>query len=131
MPTEAEWEYACRGGTATAWYTGDDEGSLGNAAWYDVNSEGKTHEVGKKAPNGFGLFDMHGNVHEYCWDWFGPYPSDAQTNPTGASSGPYRVWRSGSWYGAARFTRSAYRGNYVLLPHIRDDNLGFRVVCAP
>jgi uncharacterized protein YjdB/formylglycine-generating enzyme required for sulfatase activity len=95
LPTEAEWEYACRATTTTLYYTGDTISD--STGWYYDNSGSKTHEVGKKPANGWGLYDMHGNVWEWCWDWYGGYSSSAQTNPTGPTSGSYRVERGGSW----------------------------------
>ncbi len=102
LPTEAEWEYACRAGTDTAYCFGDDADRLGEYAWYDKNSGEKPHPVGQLKPNAWGLFDMHGNVWEWCQDWHGDY--------SGASSGSRRVYRGGSFFDAARNCRSAYRG---------------------
>jgi formylglycine-generating enzyme required for sulfatase activity len=124
LPTEAQWEYACRAGTTTAYYTGT-ENSLVNYAWYNANSEDKTHAVGQKKGNGFDLFDMHGNVWEWCWDWFGSY-GGAQTDPTGAFSGVTRVNRGGSWYSSPQGLRSACRNGDI--PSSQFANLGFRVV---
>jgi formylglycine-generating enzyme required for sulfatase activity/predicted Ser/Thr protein kinase len=121
LPTEAEWEYACRAGT-----TGDYAGNLDSMAWYGENSGGKTHPVGTKQPNAWGLYDMHGNVWEWCQDWYGAYSSNAVIDPTGAISGSYRVFRGGSWRGNAAGLRSAYRGNSS--PVYRYDSLGFRLV---
>ena len=98
LPTEAEWEYACRAGTDTAWSFGSSFVDIDLYAWYYPNSGSKTHEVGKKKPNDFGLYDMHGNVHEWCWDWYGgAYESGPQTAPKGDFSGSYRVMRGGGW----------------------------------
>ncbi|MDR0476177.1 MAG: formylglycine-generating enzyme family protein [Treponema sp.] len=122
LPTEAEWEYACRAGTQTPFYSGI---SADEAGWHFGNSTGKTHPVGEKQPNPWGLYDMHGNVLEWCWDWFGNYAEEAQTNPQGASSGANRVYRGGCWSFTALQTRSAYRfGNK---PGIRTYLVGFRV----
>ena len=126
LPTEAEWEYACRAGTITAWYTGGTEDALQAAAWYNDNAGGKTHEVGQKTPNNFGLYDMHGNVFEWCWDWYGEYSGNA-TDPKGPGTGTSRVLRGGSWSGGARSLRSAYRG-VIDGPGSRNDNIGFRLV---
>ncbi|MCL2805461.1 MAG: SUMF1/EgtB/PvdO family nonheme iron enzyme [Treponema sp.] len=125
LPTEAEWEYACRAGTTTAYNTGANISD--STGWYRDNSNSRTHPVGHKRANAWGLFDMHGNVWEWCWDWYGTYPSGAQNNPTGAVSGSYRVLRGGSWYDSATNTRSAYRLNYYF-PYSRGDFLGFRLV---
>jgi uncharacterized repeat protein (TIGR02543 family) len=129
LPTEAEWEYACRAGTTTAWYTGNTENGtphLNTAAWYSNNASSKTHEVGLKTGNDWGLYDMHGNVYEWCWDWLENYPSEAQNDPTGAVTGSDRVGRGGNSYGDGRNLRSAYRRNYS--PSIRDYDIGFRLV---
>ncbi len=121
LPTEAEWEYACRAGT-----TGDYAGDLDAMAWYSDNSGGETHPVGRKAPNAFGLYDMHGNVWEWVADWYGDYPSGAVTDPKGPESGSDRVVRGGGWYGPARYARSADRDDGA--PGLRVSNLGFRLV---
>ncbi len=125
LPTEAEWEYACRAGTTTPWHSGT-EAALGNYAWYSRNSNDDVHEVGKKLPNAFGLYDMHGNVWELCWDWYASYPNEAQTDPMGASSGSSLVIRGGWWRVDANIIRSAYR-SYVK-PDYRDSAIGFRLV---
>jgi eukaryotic-like serine/threonine-protein kinase len=96
LPSEAEWEYAARAGTSTVYYWGDEID--GGVAWYDRNSERQTHAVGLKKPNAWGLFDMLGNVFEWCEDWHGAYPSDPQVDPQGPINGEVRVLRGGSWY---------------------------------
>ena len=126
LPTEAEWEYACRAGTTTRFFAGDSEGALGGVGWYFDNSGFKTHPVGKKAPNAWDLYDMHGNVWEWCWDWHGDYPSTAVTDPAGPVRGSYRVFRGGSWNYYARFCRSADR-NYAR-PADRRSFVGLRLL---
>ena len=127
LPTEAEWEYACRAGSTTKWCFGDDEKKLGDYAWYDKNSDQKTHPVGQKKPNAWGLFDMHGNVWEWCEDWYGErYPSETVTDPTGPAKGDYRVLRGGGWVGDDYLTRSSNRKGGD--PTYRDRNVGLRPV---
>ena len=126
LPTEAEWEYACRSGTTTAYGFGDDASRLGDYGWFDGNSDSSTHPVGEKKPNAWGLYDMHGNVWEWCQDWYGDYPSGSTTDPTGPSSGSFRVDRGGSWCSSAGYCRSAYR--YRNAPESRGNFLGFRVL---
>ncbi len=121
LPTEAEWEYAARAGT-----TGDYAGNLDSMAWYGANSGNKTHPVGTKQANAWGLYDMHGNVWEWCQDWDGSYPSGTVTDPTGAASSSFRVIRGGGWFLDAVFLRSAVRT--FDSPSRRYDGLGFRVV---
>jgi formylglycine-generating enzyme required for sulfatase activity len=130
LPTEAQWEYAAKGGDpdAAGWegytYAGSD--TANDVSWNDTNSASKTHEVGKKAPNKLGIYDMSGNVWEWCWDWYGAYTNTAKTNPTGASSGSFRVRRGGHWGSSAEFVRSAYR--YYSSPYSRNNYFGFRLV---
>jgi len=126
LPTEAEWECACRAGTKTQYSFGDSASELGAYEWYGENSGKTTHPVGGKKPNAWGLYDMHGNVWEWCQDWYGDYPSGSVTDPTGAASGSVRVFRGGSWSGSPRGCRSAGRFRYS--PGPRCDYLGFRVL---
>ena len=135
LPTEAEWEYAARAEdntVASLTYSGtSDVNKLGEYAWYSSNSNSKTHEVGTKKANGFGLYDMSGNVWEWCWNWWtNSYDAEAEggSDPTGASAGSYRVYRGGSWDFSASFASVSIR--YYYYPYDRNYNLGFRVVRA-
>ena len=128
LPTEAEWEYACRAGTATAFSFGDSDSALGDYAWYTSNSGRTTHPVGQKKPNAWGLYDMHGNVWEWCAGLYGGYPNDAVTDPKGAASGTRRVLRGGGWFGNPAHCRSASR-RYDS-PDNRSSRCGFRVVVS-
>ena len=125
LPTEAEWEYAARGGNKSKGYKYAGSNTIGDVAWYDDNSEGKTHAVKTKQANELGLYDMSGNVYEWCEDWYGSYSSNAQTNPKGPSSGSYRVNRGGSWYGDAGYCRVSLR--YDNSPLNRYRNVGLRL----
>jgi len=129
LPTEAEWEYACRAGTESAFSFGDDPSALGDYAWWGGNSDGTTHPVGQKKPNAWGLYDMHGNVWEWCADWYGEYPAGPATDPFGPATGSgLRVLRGGA-YGCGGDTypfRCACR--YYLDPAFRHGLSGFR--CA-
>ena len=121
LPTEAEWEYAARAGTI-----GDRYGNVDAIAWYQDNSGGRTHPVGRKAPNTWGLYDMLGNVWEWTQDWYGDYPGGSVTDPQGSASGSERVFRGGSWSYLARYCRASYRSNFS--PGGRSTVLGFRLL---
>jgi formylglycine-generating enzyme required for sulfatase activity len=137
LPTEAEWEYACRAGTSTPFYTGnnitDSEANFMNHYGYNTNASGRvtggyrqrTTAVNSFKANPWGLFDMHGNVWEWCWDWYGEYGAGAQTNPQGAAAGTYRVSRGGGWNDFPKHIRSAYRA--ATPPDSGSFNLGFRL----
>jgi formylglycine-generating enzyme required for sulfatase activity len=128
LPTEAEWEYACRAGSKTQYCFGDDESRLGAFAWYYSNSGEKTHPVGEKQPNAWGLYDMYGNVWEWCADWHDAYPDGAVSDPLGPQQGSSRVPRGGSWLDGAAHCRSAFRGRS--LPSGRGNDVGFRVALS-
>lgn len=125
LPTEAEWEYACRVGTTTEYYWGNDWSQVDNYAWYDINSGSQPHKVGEKTPNAYGLYDMSGNVWEWCNDWYAGYSADAVTDPRGPSSGSNRVVRGGGWGSSGSYLRSAFR--YLSDPSISNFGVGFRV----
>jgi formylglycine-generating enzyme required for sulfatase activity len=141
LPTEAEWEYAARGGAQSGGYKYSGSNTVGDVAWYSSNSGNATHTVeniyvasnsgnathtvGTKAPNELGIYDMSGNVYEWCNDWYGDYSSSSQTNPMGASSGSYRVIRGGSWINSAQYVRVPFR--FYFTPDSRYYNFGFRL----
>ncbi len=125
LPTEAEWEYACRAGTTAGYSFGDSYTRLGDYAWYRSNSGGKTHNVGEKRPNAWTLYDMHGNVYEWCSNWYGKYSSASEIEPKGAVSGKYRVLRGGSCMMRPGDCRSATRGRFK--PSAASDINGFRI----
>lgn len=129
LPTEAEWEYAARGGKNSKRYKYSGSNRIDEVAWYDGNSGGKTHPVKEKKANELGLYDMSGNVLEWCNDWYGEYSSDAQPNPQGPKKGSYRVLRGGSWDFNAWNCRVSYRCYDT--PMYRDDGVGFRLVMCP
>ena len=128
LPTEAEWEYACRAGTQSAFSSGDSEDALSLVCWYNENSSGEPHPVGLKEPNEWGFFDMHGNVWEWCHDRYSPlfYSVSTQRNPTGPTDGTIRVKRGGSWFSGSDNCRSSFRG-FSAQNTILNRN-GFRVV---
>lgn len=113
LPTEAQWEYAARGGNKSKGYIYSGSNEIDEVAWYEYNSGGMTHPVQTKAPNELGIYDMTGNVYEWCTDWYGAYSSAAQTDPTGPATGSDRVYRGGSWGSDATFCRVANRNNYT------------------
>jgi len=129
LPTEAEWEYACRAKNPARYNFGDDPAGLGEQAWLSGNSDHKTHPVGQKRPNAFGLYDMHGNVWEWCWDGYGYdgkyYAQSPVDDPSGPSGGGVRLFRGGSWRDFPKHARSAARSSWI--PESRDDYQGFRV----
>ena len=128
LATEAEWEYAARGGKKSRSYQYSGSSNISDVAWYDGNSVNKTHPVGTKQANELGIYDMTGNVWEWCSDWYGFYSSSSQTNPTGADSGSSRVFRGGSWYGNARYCRLSFRD--CTPPDCRGYNLGLRLALS-
>ena len=136
LPTEAEWEYAARGGNKSEGYKYAGRNTIDEVAWYSDNAynvgnsspDYGTHPVGTKAPNELGLYDMSGNVWEWCSDWFGEYSSSSQINPTGPTSGSYRVNRGGGWRNSAQYCRVAYRDYDT--PGRSSSILGFRLVCT-
>jgi formylglycine-generating enzyme required for sulfatase activity len=137
LPTEAEWEYACRAGTQTPFYNGSmDDSTLGALAWYGScqgctgNSGGQTHAVGGKAPNALGFYDMLGNVWEWTEDWLGDYSAAAQVNPTGPATGVMKVIRGGAWWDTPEFARSSQRAQDAH-PGRQDNGIGFRVARNP
>ena len=129
LPTEAEWEYAARGGNQSKGYKYSGSNSISEVAWYEDNSDGKTHPVGQKKPNELGIYDMSGNVHEWCQDLDGDYSSSSQINPTGPSSGSSHIRRGGSWEYNAWGCRVSYRGDAD--PGYLDTTIGFRLVLEP
>jgi formylglycine-generating enzyme required for sulfatase activity len=124
LPTEAEWEYACRAGTQTAYYWGSEMND--KYCWYSGKSDDKTHPVGTKNPNKWGLYNMSGNVYEWCEDKFGDYPAGSVTDPPGVSDGDHRALRGGSWYSSASLCRSADRDGSF--PSIAHKSFGFRLM---
>jgi formylglycine-generating enzyme required for sulfatase activity len=130
LPTEAEWEYACRAGSTGKFCFGDDERLLGDFAWTSSNSDGQSQPVGRKKPNAWGLHDVHGNVWEWCQDWWDDYLPGPATDPQGAPSGfmGARVFRGGCWRGGADFAACAHRGGRGA--GYKASILGLRLVCV-
>ena len=128
LPTEAEWEYAARGGNKSRGYQYSGSNNFLDVAWFKDNSGSKTHAVGTKQPNELGIYDMSGNVLEWCQDWYGAYSSSSQVNPTGANSGSSRMIRGGCWISGARGCRSSYR--YDCTPGYRRNGVGLRLVLS-
>ena len=129
LPTEAQWEYAARGGKKSGHYKYAGSNNIGSVTWYGGHSGSRTHPVGQKVANELGLYDMSGNVYEWCQDWYGSYTGVSQTNPTGAASGSVRVLRGGSWItneGSCRVS-----GRYKSPPDFRDGIRGLRLVLVP
>ena len=136
LPTEAEWEYAARGGVSSARYKYSGSNNINDVAWYDGNyknskhgSQGTTHPIGTKKANELGIYDMSGNVWEWCSDWYGAYSSSSQTNPTGAVNGSDRVLRGGSWGNGAQGCGVSFRRNGA--PSYRGSSIGFRLALVP
>jgi formylglycine-generating enzyme required for sulfatase activity len=129
LPTEAEWEYAARGGNRSRGNKYSGSNNLDEVAWYDQTSGSKTHSVGGKKPNELGIYDMIGNVWEWCGDWHGYYSNSSQSNPKGPSSGSRRVLRGSGWFGNAKNCRVSNR--FFNSPDIRNYNGGFRLVLIP
>jgi formylglycine-generating enzyme required for sulfatase activity len=128
LPTEAQWEFAARGGNKSRHYTYSGSNDLDAVGWYADNAGSKIHAVATKNTNELGIYDMSGNVWEWCKEWYGNYSAAAQTNPKGATSGSYRVLRGGSWCYSAATCRVANRINFD--PSYRNDYNGFRVVLS-
>lgn len=125
LPTEAEWEFACRAGSTNRFSFGDDEALAERYAWTLENAEGRPHPVGQKEPNALGFRDLHGNVWEWCSDWFTNYPNAALTNPVGPATGKFKVFRGGGWNNEAKFARASNR--FMMEPARGIYFVGFRV----
>jgi formylglycine-generating enzyme required for sulfatase activity len=127
LPTEAEWEYAAKGGNESPGdFIFSGSNNQAEVAWYSGTSGGTTHPVGTKAANMLELYDMSGNVWEWCWDWYGDYATNVRPDPMGASLGSHRVIRGGSWYDSAAYIRSAFRNSWI--PSNTNISIGFRIV---
>ncbi len=128
LPYESEWEYACRAGSSAAFGFGDSADAAGDFAWTGENAEQRTHAVGQKQPNAWGLHDTHGNVWEWCLDWFAPYPAAPLTDPTGPVSGKYKLFKGGGWNQDAQFGKASSR--FMMSPSNGIHFVGFRIVLA-
>ena len=128
LPTEAEWEFAARGGNKSSGFTSCGSNDLDEVAWYADNASFKTQTVGRKKPNELGIYDMNGNVWEWCKDWYGPYENTAQKNPKGPTNGYHRVLRGGCWLSSASACRVAKRGHDN--PSYGSESYGFRVLLS-
>jgi formylglycine-generating enzyme len=126
LPTEMEWMYASLGGQLSQGFTYSGSDNIENVAWYDGNSGNSIHQIGLKMPNELGLYDMSGNLWEWCWDIHGDYPAEAQSNPTGPDTGDYRDLRGGAYGSSANACENAHRG--YTLPTVRQPEGGFRVI---
>ena len=129
LPTEAEWEYACRAGSTNRYCFGNDTNTLSDYGWYSANSGWVSHPIGLKKSNAWGLHDMHGNVAEWVSDWYGYYPGGPQTDPKGPPSGSQHCWRECSWSSKAFEARCSQRDRAV--PAYKSAALGLRIVCEP
>lgn len=129
LPTEAEWEYACRTGGTGKFSFGDDPAAAGEYAWTEENSDGTSHPVGGKKPNAWGFHDLHGNVWEWCQDWFSEYPRQSQMDPVGPPAGKFKVFRGGGWNHATKFAQISSR--FMMSPSNGIDFVGFRVALGP
>lgn len=128
LPTEAEWEYACRAGTSTRFCSGDTVQALSRVAWFAGNSGDRLHAIAQRRPNQWGLFDMHGGVWEWCQDWHGSYSRRPVVDPVGPPDGHMRILRGGSFFLPAPMARSAARG--VGIPDLGHHDVGFRIACS-
>ncbi len=129
LPSEAEWEYACRAGTTNLFSFGDDAQAADAFAWTTENAEGTTHPVGQKRPNPWGLHDMHGNVWEWCSDWYGPYAEAPAIDPVGLVTGKFKVFRGGGWNQEVQYARSGNR--FMMAPSNGIHFVGFRMALTP
>lgn len=126
LPTEAEWEFACRTGSAVKDARGAKEDEFGDYAWYDANSDRKTHPVARKKPNAWGLYDMYGNVLEWCQDWYDDYPKGKVIDPKGPVSGQHKVLRGGAWLGSPATLQCTFRSEDYAV--VQSNDIGFRLV---